>query len=186
MSTLRCCALSLALLIAAVRPAPGATIRVPEDYPTVLADVDAASPGDCVLVGPGTWTASATRVVVIYGLPRTVTACAFPRGGVTILGTAGRDATILDASAEDTGAGSLVVIELAEQVGQGPVTLDGLTLTGARRPGGAQAVSAVEADGVCPGRCASSDRRQIRHHLVGVRRRGTSELRDLRRLRRVP
>ena len=33
----------------------GATVRVPEDYETIQAGVDAASPGDLVLVGPGTY-----------------------------------------------------------------------------------------------------------------------------------
>ena len=33
----------------------GATVRVPEEYATIQAAVDAAGPGDLVLVGPGTY-----------------------------------------------------------------------------------------------------------------------------------
>jgi hypothetical protein len=63
-----------------------ATIRVPEDSPTVLAAVDLAVPGDSVLVGPGTWSAKATRVIVAQNGPFQYTACAYPRGGVVIRG----------------------------------------------------------------------------------------------------
>ena len=75
--------LSLLLVfgVGLVAPCPAATIRVPEDSPTVLAAVDLAMPGDSVLVGPGRWTATATRVVAPRAGRFLVTACAFPRGG---------------------------------------------------------------------------------------------------------
>ncbi|HEU0245231.1 MAG TPA: right-handed parallel beta-helix repeat-containing protein [Candidatus Limnocylindrales bacterium] len=41
-----------------VPAAPGATIHVPADRPTIQAGVDAASPGDLVLVAPGTYPES--------------------------------------------------------------------------------------------------------------------------------
>lgn len=149
----RAALLATVLLAAGTMPAVATTIRVPEDYATVLAGVDAAFPGDSVLVGPGTWTALATRVVVIFGSPETITACAFPRGGVTILGPAGRDATILDASVEDSGAGILTVILFADRLGDGPLVLEGLTVTGARRPTGAQALAGVNSDGLIVRSC---------------------------------
>ncbi|HZA27827.1 MAG TPA: right-handed parallel beta-helix repeat-containing protein [Actinomycetota bacterium] len=37
-------------------PLPGETLRVPSEHPTIQAAVDAADPGDLVLVGPGVYT----------------------------------------------------------------------------------------------------------------------------------
>ena len=48
-------------------------IRVPEDYPSVLAALDASAAGDSVLVAAGTWTDTATRVVLIGGSGKTFT-----------------------------------------------------------------------------------------------------------------
>jgi hypothetical protein len=42
------------VLLAGLDFAQASTINVPGDYATVLAGVDEASPGDTVLVGPGT------------------------------------------------------------------------------------------------------------------------------------
>lgn len=51
----------------------GAIVRVPEDYPTVQAAVDAAGPGDLVLIGPGTYREAVevtTPGLVIRGVDR--------------------------------------------------------------------------------------------------------------------
>ena len=44
---------TMLLLLIAAQPAVAATIRVPEDHKTIQAAIDAAEPGDIVLVGPG-------------------------------------------------------------------------------------------------------------------------------------
>ena len=44
------------MLLTAVGPATAAvTLRVPQDHPTIQAAVDAASPGDTIVIGPGTY-----------------------------------------------------------------------------------------------------------------------------------
>jgi hypothetical protein len=51
----------------------GATIRVPEDHDTIQAAVDAAAPGDLVLIGPGTYEEAVdveTENLTIRGLDR--------------------------------------------------------------------------------------------------------------------
>ena len=59
--------LSLVLAAFLAVPASGlsGTIHVPADYPTVLAGLDAAVSGDTVLVAPGTWTDTDTRIVQV-------------------------------------------------------------------------------------------------------------------------
>jgi len=53
--------------------ASGMVLRVPEDHPTIQAAVDAASPGDLVLIAPGTYRESVwidTERIVVRGLDR--------------------------------------------------------------------------------------------------------------------
>jgi hypothetical protein len=127
--------MSRVLLVLLLTPlcAEGAALRVPEDYPTVLAAVDAAVAGDSVLVGPGTWTATDVR-----GTPfGVIEAAMFLRPGVAVIGTAGAEQTIVD-------GGPLTgpFVEAAAHLTDGPETalLLGLTLTS-----GDGAVGAIEA-----------------------------------------
>lgn len=85
------------LLLGATAPpaALAATIRVPEDFPSVLVAGDAAAPGDTILVGPGTWTETETRVVSQCNGPATYSANVFLRPGVSLIGS-GKAATILE------------------------------------------------------------------------------------------
>lgn len=115
-----------------------ATIRVPEDMPSVLAAVDVAVPGDSVLVGPGTWTEADTRTVVAPNGTFVITACAFPKGGVVIRGE-GPEATVLDGSVGSTNQ----VVFLAARSGEGVLRVESLTLTG-----GGRALTGLYSDGV--------------------------------------
>jgi hypothetical protein len=105
-----------------------ATLHVPGDYPSVLEAVDATAPGDTVLIGPGRWTHKDTRVVLIGGIPKTFTCCAFLKGGITLIGEAGAAATTIDAEA--AGSGYVVTFLFANCIGE-EVALHGLTVTGA-------------------------------------------------------
>ena len=77
---------ALALLAGAVR---AGDIQVPADHPTIQAAIDAAADGDRVLVAPG----------------RYPEAIRFLGKDIQVIGTAGRDATVIDA----TGLGTSVV-----------------------------------------------------------------------------
>jgi hypothetical protein len=104
-----------------------AVIRVPEDYPTVLAGVDAAVAGDSVLVGPGTWTDVATRTVPIgQGGYATLTCCAFLKGGVTLIGTAGAENTVIQQGGVGESPLTLFYADYPNQT----VALRGLTIVG--------------------------------------------------------
>ncbi len=73
-------ALGVLWVVASGGVASAATWRVPEDVPTIQAAVDAAHPGDRVLVGPGRWCGATvdTRVRLEgWGLP-TIVGCAAP------------------------------------------------------------------------------------------------------------
>jgi hypothetical protein len=119
------------------------TIRVPEDIPTVLAAVDLAMPGDSVVIGPGTWTDRATRVIVAENGPHQFTACAFARGEVVIRG-AGAGVTTLDVGGY---AGTFVAdVVFVQRPGEGPLLVEGMTLTGATGVG--DAVVGLYSDGL--------------------------------------
>ncbi len=82
-------------------------VVVPNSYPTVQSGIDAAVGGDVVCVGPGTWH---ERID-------------FGGATITVVGVAGRDATILDAD----GTGTVVHFESAETAA---TVLRGFTITG--------------------------------------------------------
>jgi hypothetical protein len=110
--------------------AHGATLRVPADYPSVLEGVDAASPGDTVLVAPGTWTDYDRRYVVINGELWNLYSTAFLGPGVNLVAEAGPEATILDLSeAPDLGD---TILLTGESPGESPESnvIDGFTITG--------------------------------------------------------
>ena len=121
--TSRCAALALLLTVGG---AYGATLRVPADHPTVLAGVDAASPGDTVLVAPGTWTDREPRWVVINSELFFLSATAFLRPGVNLISEAGPESTILDGGpGYDGTVGVFVTGETAESS-----LIKGFTITG--------------------------------------------------------
>jgi predicted outer membrane repeat protein len=61
-----------------------ATIRVPQDQPTIQQAIDAASPGDVVLVAPGTYTGPLNRNLNCHGK------------GIEVRGDGGAGVTIID------------------------------------------------------------------------------------------
>ncbi len=127
--------------------APGATIHVPADFPTVLAGVDAAGPGDSVLVGPGVWSEKDERVIYVQGIPVLVTACAFPQHGMTIVGTGGLEQTVLD------GSGGGTTSSRVEQVafytpGPGVLEVVGFTFRDATASVGGAGITSSLSDGV--------------------------------------
>jgi len=118
-----------------------ATIRVPEDYPTVLAGVDAATAGDSVLVGPGTWTDRDARVVPI-GL--TIESAMFLRPGITVIGTAGPEQTVIDPG--EPGMWFMNAVGFYVD-GPDPARLVGLTLTSGQTGVGAVECGSLELHG---------------------------------------
>jgi hypothetical protein len=116
-----------AAILFIMAPLQAATLHVPGDYPSVLAAVDATAPGDTVLIGPGRWTDRDTRVVLIGGIPKVFTRCAFLKGGITLIGEAGAAATIIDGGV--TGEGYVGAFIFANYAGE-EVVLEDLTITG--------------------------------------------------------
>lgn len=66
-------------------------LRVPAEYPTINAGLDAASPGDTVLVAPGTYGQFETRLLE----GSWVSSVAFLRGDVALVSEGGSDITML-------------------------------------------------------------------------------------------
>lgn len=142
---------ALALAVAA----EASTLRVPDDYPTVLAAVDAAAEGDTVLVGAGTWTAREDRWVEIGGFLFLISGSAFPRHGMTIRGE-GASLTAIDASGGGDGQQDIVVF--TEPEGATPMVLEGMTMRGAVDPSGdAAAVASIRSPGVVVRSCRFVD-----------------------------
>jgi hypothetical protein len=113
----------LALMPALAVSVRAATLRVPEDYASVLAAVDAAAAGDSVLVGPGTWTQTATRIVSVNGQSIPLTACAFLEAGITVMGIGGSAVTALQPA---VGHGVVHTVS-----GSAPTVVEGFAMTGA-------------------------------------------------------
>lgn len=105
----------------------GAVLHVPEDYPSVLAGVDAAAAGDSVLVGPGTWNDHAVRTIVYLGTPFQLQVTMVLRPGVTVIGTSGAASTVLDGGAP---AGHTISTIIHAQAGSSPARVVGFTITG--------------------------------------------------------
>jgi hypothetical protein len=125
----RATALTATVLLWTASPS-GAAVHVPSDYGTIWQAIDASAAGDTVLVGPGHWTATDTRVVQLGSALRTVTSCGFLKGGLTIIGETGASQTIVDAGGGEPPADKLYTFLLANESG-GPVVVEGLTITGA-------------------------------------------------------
>lgn len=88
-------ALLVVTLLRYHQPAYAATLRVPSEYSTIQAGLDASISGDVVLVAPGTYKAFETRDL---GTGSPWTACAFLVDGVTLRSEAGPAVTVLDLS----------------------------------------------------------------------------------------
>ena len=85
-------------------PVAAATINVPGDYATIQAAIDAASPGDTITVGAGTYPEA-----VSISVPN-----------LTLRSAGGADATIIDAG------GAVVAVEVMANLGD--VTVEGFTV----------------------------------------------------------
>ncbi len=109
--------------------AQAATLRVPEEYGTIQAAMDASVAGDSVLVGPGIWRDVETRTISINGLPTTLCAALFWRDGVSIVGVLGPDHTVILTECDESQSTSVAV--RADQPVGAQVSIAGLTLAGA-------------------------------------------------------
>ena len=110
------------MLFALAVPAWGATHRVPADYPTINAGLEAAASGDSVLVAAGTYTDAEFRD--IYG--DHVLSCAFLKGGVVLLSEMGPEVTTIDMLGVVTDW-PYVVLSFAQSE---PTWIEGFTITG--------------------------------------------------------
>ncbi len=131
------------------------TLRVPDDYPSVLVAVDAAAEGDTVLVGAGTWTHREDRWVEIDGFLFLISGSAFPRHGMTIRGE-GANVTTIDGSGGGDGEQDIIVF--AEPEGAEPLVIEDLSLRGVVDPArDAAAVGSIRSPGVVVRSCRFAD-----------------------------
>lgn len=118
------------LLLASLAPAATITLK-PDgtgDFPTIQDACDGASPGDVIVLEPGTYTDSNTRFVTDWnGDPTLTTAIAFLSPGLTITSSGGADVTILDGEESHHGfVGD----------GLGDITIAGISFVDCRPTGG--------------------------------------------------
>jgi hypothetical protein len=118
----------------------GATLLVPADYPTIQAGVDAAGPGDTVLVSPGTYTDYESRV--IQGLPFPESACVFLRDAVAILSEQGPQVTTIDMQSPVVFSGEVI---FGYGLSSDQTVVEGFTIVGP--PAGREAVYLADSGG---------------------------------------
>ena len=117
------------VVLALSLPSPAATLRVPSEYPTIQAGVDAAAGGDTVLVAPG----------IYYGPPDSATCVVFNKG-ISLLSEAGADHTVID------GEGARRVVRSSTSASR---TLRGFTLRNGSASDGAGAAFGTIGSGTC-------------------------------------
>jgi hypothetical protein len=122
----RLAALVLALSLPA-GTAAGATLAVPGAYETIQLAVDAASPGDTVLVAPGTYSDVETRVFQAGGT-YTASSMLFMKAGVSVISEAGPGGTTLDMLGQ--GTGDVIWGVMVEGQSSGPLHLEGFRMVG--------------------------------------------------------
>jgi len=110
-----------------VQVALAAVLRVPSEYPTILAGLDASDFGDTVLVAPGVYADSEERVM--GGLVRS---CAFLRDGVVLRSEGGPAATIIDMEAAPGQEDAAIY---ASNLLSDATVVEGFTIQGASEPG---------------------------------------------------
>ena len=101
----------LGVLLFGVLHVNAATLKVPQDYPTIQAGIDAAADGDTVFVAPGTYVESID----------------FSNKGITVASSAGPAVTIIDAGQNRTA----VSIRAPFGQQQKPCSLQGFTVRNA-------------------------------------------------------
>jgi len=136
MKSLRILAIAIAASFGANVGAPCATLRVPSEYRTINAGLDAAAPGDTVLVAPGTYSDFEIRTLVGQS-----SACAFLKAGVVLKSEGGSSATSLDRQGVETSATDYTVVGWFA---------DGAVMEGFRITGNPPEVEAVLVQGLPP------------------------------------
>jgi hypothetical protein len=111
--------------ILAALPCAAVTLHVPSEYATIQAALDVSVAGDVVLVAPGTYTHSETRIQT-GGFPWT--ACAFMVDGVVLRSEGGPEVTTID-MLQALGPQPRVI--LARHQVSGQTAIEGFTITGA-------------------------------------------------------
>ncbi|MEZ5065749.1 MAG: right-handed parallel beta-helix repeat-containing protein [bacterium] len=119
--------LTAGLFSAPPSDAIGATLRVPAEYQTINAALDASASGDTVLVAPGTYTDSEVR-----GSGFTHRSCAFMVDGVLLRSEAGPDVTVIDMQ---NAPGPQASVVECEGLPSETTAIEGFTLTGAPEGG---------------------------------------------------
>ena len=114
-------ALFVALVVGVARPSAGATLHVPGGYPTLQAAIDVASPGDEIVVAPGTYSGPGNHTVELRGK------------SLHLRSEGGPDVTILDAQGSAVEPRRVFLIHELE----GPACrIEGFTITGGWAPAG--------------------------------------------------
>lgn len=118
-------ALAVGSIVGCSESEPNTRLKVPGTYPTPQAAMDAAEPGDEILIAPGVYTETTTRAASAPGYPDSLSAVLFFKDDVVVTGGGSAGSVIFRGPSGDPGTVGIVFSGTNAFAGVQNVSVDG-------------------------------------------------------------